>query len=78
LAPASKKKKPRQAGRPTLVELERRKRKVLEVATKLFVRDGYSATSLVDIAKGAGVATRTVYQHFGGQAGDLPGGDLRP
>jgi len=35
------------------------------VATKLFVRDGYAATSLVDIAKGAGVATRTVYQHFG-------------
>lgn len=65
MAVASKRKKPRQAGRPTLVELERRKKKVLEVATKLFVRDGYSATSLVDIAKGAGVATRTVYQHFG-------------
>jgi TetR/AcrR family transcriptional regulator, mexJK operon transcriptional repressor len=65
LAVASKKKKPGQAGRPTLAELERRKKKVLEVATKLFVRDGYSATSLVDIAKGAGVATRTVYQHFG-------------
>ena len=32
---------------------------------KLFTRDGYAATSLVDIAKGAGVATRTVYQHFG-------------
>jgi TetR/AcrR family transcriptional repressor of mexJK operon len=53
------------AGRPTSGELERRKSKVMHVATALFVRDGYAATSLVDIAKGAGVATRTVYQHFG-------------
>jgi AcrR family transcriptional regulator len=65
LAVATKRKKPHQAGRPTQAELERRKKKVLEVATKLFVRDGYSATSLLDIAKGAGVSTRTVYQHFG-------------
>jgi TetR/AcrR family transcriptional repressor of mexJK operon len=53
------------AGRPTVNELERRKVKVMQVATSLFVRDGYAGTSLVDIAKGAGVATRTVYQHFG-------------
>jgi TetR/AcrR family transcriptional repressor of mexJK operon len=53
------------AGRPTFDELERRKRKIMHVATSLFVRDGYAGTSLVDIAKGAGVATRTVYQHFG-------------
>lgn len=53
------------AGRPTLDELERRKSKVMQVATELFVRLGYTSTSLVDIAKGAGVATRTVYQHFG-------------
>jgi len=26
---------------------------------------GFAATSLVDIARGAGVATRTLYQHFG-------------
>lgn len=37
----------------------------MEVATELFVHNGYAATSLVDIAKGAGVATRTLYQHFG-------------
>ena len=54
-----------QAGRPTAVELERRKAKVMEIATDLFVHHGYAATSLVDIAKGAGVATRTLYQHFG-------------
>ena len=37
----------------------------MEVATQLFVDQGYAATSLVDIARGAGVATRTLYQHFG-------------
>lgn len=54
-----------QAGRPTATELERRKKRVMEVATELFIGHGYAATSLVDIAKGAGVATRTLYQHFG-------------
>jgi TetR/AcrR family transcriptional regulator, mexJK operon transcriptional repressor len=37
----------------------------MEVATELFVERGFAATSLVDIARGAGVATRTLYQHFG-------------
>ncbi len=54
-----------QAGRPTAAELERRKALVMEIATHLFVTQGFAATSLVDIAKGAGVATRTLYQHFG-------------
>jgi TetR/AcrR family transcriptional regulator, mexJK operon transcriptional repressor len=60
-----KRRKLNQAGRPTAVELERRKGKVMDVATELFVGQGYAATSLVDIARGAGVATRTLYQHFG-------------
>lgn len=58
-------KRANQAGRPTAAELERRKARVMEVATELFVANGYAATSLVDIARGAGVATRTLYQHFG-------------
>lgn len=53
------------AGRPTSTELDRRKAKVMLEATALFLQHGYAATSLVDIAKGAGVATRTLYQHFG-------------
>jgi AcrR family transcriptional regulator len=56
------------AGRPTSEELERRKQRVVEAATKLFVDHGYAATSLVDIARQAGVATRTIYQHFGDKA----------
>lgn len=35
------------------------------VATDMFVKRGYAATTLLDIAKKAGVATRTLYQHFG-------------
>jgi len=54
-----------QPGRPTAAELERRKARVMQVATEMFVANGYAATSLVDIARGAGVATRTLYQHFG-------------
>ena len=54
-----------QAGRPTATELERRKSRVMEVATELFIAHGYAGTSLIDIARGAGVATRTLYQHFG-------------
>jgi TetR/AcrR family transcriptional regulator, mexJK operon transcriptional repressor len=64
--PVKAKRKPsNQAGRPTASELERRKTRVMEVATELFVERGFAATSLVDIARGAGVATRTLYQHFG-------------
>ena len=62
---SAKRKRVNLAGRPTAAELERRKERVMDVATDLFVTQGYSATSLVDIAKGAGVATRTLYQHFG-------------
>lgn len=54
-----------QAGRPTLKELERRKAKILQVATSLFLKNGYAATSLVDIARSARVASRTLYRHFG-------------
>ncbi|MDT0509786.1 TetR/AcrR family transcriptional regulator [Novosphingobium sp. MMS21-SN21R] len=63
--PKPKRKRLNQAGRPTASELEKRKLRVMEVATQLFVERGYAATSLVDIARGAGVATRTLYQHFG-------------
>jgi AcrR family transcriptional regulator len=56
------------AGRPTQNELEIRKSRVIEVATELFLQYGYAETALVDVAKHAGVATRTIYQHFGDKA----------
>lgn len=64
--PVKGRRKPRgQAGRPTAEELERRKARALEVATQLFIERGYAATSIVEIAELAGIATRTLYQHFG-------------
>jgi TetR/AcrR family transcriptional regulator, mexJK operon transcriptional repressor len=37
----------------------------MQVATDLFIAHGYAGTTLLDIAKVSGVATRTLYQHFG-------------
>ncbi len=66
MAPTQRKSRPKgQAGRPTASELARRKARVMTVATDLFIQNGYAGTSLIDIARGAGVATRTLYQHFG-------------
>ena len=41
------------------------RRRVVEAAGRLFVRDGYAATTLQQIADQAGVAVQTVYFHFG-------------
>jgi AcrR family transcriptional regulator len=41
------------------------RRKIIDAATELFVSDGYSATTLEQIATRADVAVQTVYFHFG-------------
>ncbi len=38
--------------------------KILHVAAKLFVRQGYTATSVNQISKEAGIGKATVYHHF--------------
>jgi AcrR family transcriptional regulator len=40
------------------------RRRILAAATRLFVDEGYAATSVADIAAEAGVVTRTVYLDF--------------
>jgi TetR/AcrR family transcriptional repressor of mexJK operon len=52
-------------GRPTTQDLEQRKTRIIEIATALFLEKGFAETSLVDVAKQSGVATRTIYQHYG-------------
>ena len=47
------------------------RRKILEAAEALFVRDGYVATSMAAIAKDAGVALKTVYLAFETKSGLL-------
>lgn len=48
-----------------IAETERR---IVDAATRLFLADGYAATSLAAIARAAGVGARTVYVRFGTKA----------
>lgn len=63
------------AGRPTLRQerAEVTRRRILDAARALFVRDGYAATTLKAIAAEAGVAVQTVYAVFGSKAAILAG-----
>jgi AcrR family transcriptional regulator len=47
------------------------RRRIVEQATRLFTQKGYAATTLEQIAAGAGVALQTVYFHFGNKRGLL-------
>jgi AcrR family transcriptional regulator len=44
---------------------EETRRRIIEAGRRLFRERGYAATTLAEIAKGAGVATPTVYARFG-------------
>ncbi|WP_433565757.1 TetR/AcrR family transcriptional regulator [Nocardia sp. CA-151230] len=43
-------------------------RKILDAARRLFIADGYAATSLAAVAEAAEVGSRTVYLRFGSKA----------
>jgi len=45
--------------------------RICTAAKELFLRQGYGATTITDVAKGAGVAHQTVYFVFGSKAGLL-------
>jgi TetR/AcrR family fatty acid metabolism transcriptional regulator len=49
---------------PRRVDKDERRREILEAATRVFARKGYSATRVEDIAREAGVAQGTVYLYF--------------
>lgn len=50
--------------RPIGVDSEDTKQYIVNVATKIFERKGYSATSMADIKNGANLSKGTVYYHF--------------
>jgi TetR/AcrR family transcriptional regulator, mexJK operon transcriptional repressor len=52
-------------GRPTLEQAGVIESVILETATKLFLDNGYDATSMVAVAVGAGVSKRTLYSRYG-------------
>ena len=51
-------------GRPLLEDVPRRNEHLLDIATEIFVRLGYNATTLDRIAAEAGVAKRTIYARY--------------
>jgi TetR/AcrR family transcriptional repressor of mexJK operon len=59
------------AGRPKAAEVEARTHELLQTAATLFLKNGYTKTSLESIARAAHVAVRTIYVKFGGKAGLL-------
>jgi TetR/AcrR family transcriptional repressor of mexJK operon len=59
------------AGRPKAADVEARMQELLQVAGELFLKNGYTKTSLEAIARAAHVAVRTIYVKFGGKAGLL-------
>lgn len=54
-------------GRPSRDESARLSDRILDVATGLFLRDGFGATSIEAIAKRAGISKRTFYHRFRGK-----------
>jgi TetR/AcrR family transcriptional repressor of mexJK operon len=59
------------AGRPKAADVEARTQDLLQTAGTLFLKNGYTKTSLESIARAAHVAVRTIYVKFGGKAGLL-------
>jgi AcrR family transcriptional regulator len=43
----------------------RRRRQLLDVSLEVFARQGFHATSMVEVAEAAGVTKPVLYQHFG-------------
>jgi TetR/AcrR family transcriptional repressor of mexJK operon len=57
------------AGRPKAADVDARMQDLLQTAGALFLKNGYTKTSLESIARAAHVAVRTIYVKFGGKAG---------
>jgi len=58
----------RPRGRPPVRSDEETKRIVIESARHAFAVDGYAATSTEELARGAGISTKTLYRLFPGKA----------
>lgn len=58
---------PGHGGRPSRLESARLSDRILDVATALFLGDGFGATSIEAVAKRAGISKRTFYHRFSGK-----------
>jgi len=60
--------KARRSGRPPRAEALLLRDRILEVATELFLSEGYGATSIEAVAERAGISKRTFYHRFDNKA----------
>lgn len=67
LPPAGKSSAPK-AGRPSVDEAAQLTQRIVAVATQLFVANGYAATSVDAIVRGAGISKKTLYARFADKA----------
>src|ERR1700691_3153643 len=51
-------------GRPSRADALRLRQRILEVATELFLAEGYGSTSIEAVAARAGISKRTLYHRF--------------
>jgi len=56
-----------QGGRPSRLQSAQLSDRILDVATALFLRDGFGTTSIEAVAKRAGISKRTFYHRFRGK-----------
>lgn len=56
------------AGRPSVDEAAQLTQRIVAVATQLFVANGYAATSVDAIVRGAGISKKTLYARFADKA----------
>jgi TetR/AcrR family transcriptional regulator, mexJK operon transcriptional repressor len=59
----------RKRGRPTAGERRARQAEILSAALGVFLRSGYGASTVDELAAAARVTKRTLYSYFGGKAG---------
>lgn len=60
----TKQKAPRRAGRPDAQTSEALDRHILDTATRLFIEQGYAATSIEQVALAAGSSKATIYRRY--------------
>ncbi len=59
----------RKRGRPTADERRRRETEILTAALGVFLRSGYGASTVDELAAAAQVTKRTLYAYYGDKAG---------
>jgi AcrR family transcriptional regulator len=55
---------PRRGGRPSRAEARKKGERILDIATRLFLSQGYGATSIEAVARQSGISKRTFYHRF--------------